>query len=118
MRLLADENVSRPLIERLVAAGFDVAWVGTANSGASDEQVMEIALRESRILITEDRDFGEMIVRKRIEAPGVVLLELDRLSVTAEAEFAVRVIAKNAERLAGAFVVIEPGRIRIRPLAR
>ena len=49
--------------------------------------VLDIARRESRILITEDRDFGEMIVRRRLEAPGIVLLELDRLSSVAEAEF-------------------------------
>jgi predicted nuclease of predicted toxin-antitoxin system len=118
MRLLADENVSRLVVERLTAAGFDITWIGSAHSGASDEDVLEIARRESRILVTEDRDFGEMIVRRQLQAPGVVLLELDRLSGAAEAEFVARVIATNEARLAGNFAVIEPGRIRLRPLPR
>jgi predicted nuclease of predicted toxin-antitoxin system len=115
-RFLADENVSRLVVERVAAAGFDIVWIGAAHSGASDGAVLEIARREDRILVTEDRDFGEMVVRQRLDAPGVILLELDRLSGEAEAEHVARVIVANEGRLAGNFAVIEPGRIRIRPL--
>ena len=91
IRLLADENVSSRVVSRLAAEKFDVIWIATSHAGASDEVVLEIARRETRILVTEDRDFGEMIVRRRFEAPGVVLLELDRLSSDQEAERVVKV---------------------------
>ena len=61
--------------------------------------VLDIARQESRIIVTEDRDFGEMIVRRRLEAPGIVLLELDRLSGVAEAEFVARVITATRRGL-------------------
>ena len=93
MRFLADENVSRLVIDRLRANGF-----------------------EDCVLITEDRDFGELVIRQRLGVRGVILLELDRLSNTAEAEAVVQVVSIHAENLIGHLVVVEPGRVRLRPL--
>jgi predicted nuclease of predicted toxin-antitoxin system len=53
-RFLADENISRFVAVALRSAGFDVVTIGTTSSGASDIDVLEIARRERRILITED----------------------------------------------------------------
>lgn len=116
MRFLADENVSRFVVERLQTAGFDVTAIGPTNSGASDVDVLAVARREGRVLITEDRDFGELIVRQQLEIEGVILLELDRLSNLAEADRVTAVVSTNIDRLSGGLLVIEPGRIRIRPL--
>jgi predicted nuclease of predicted toxin-antitoxin system len=116
MRFLADENISRLVIERLRAAGFDVTSVAATNPGASDSHVLALARAEGRILITEDRDFGELVIRQRLGVHGVVLLELDRVSNPAEADLVTAVFTANAGKLAGNLVVIEPGRVRIRPL--
>jgi len=118
MRFLADENISRLVIERLRAAGLDVATVAATNPGASDNDVLALASVEERILITEDRDFGELVVRQRLGVHGVILLELDRLSNEAEADLVGGVVSANASKLAGSLVVIEPGRVRLRPLSR
>jgi predicted nuclease of predicted toxin-antitoxin system len=118
MRFLADENVSRLVVERLRAADFDVMSIAATSSGASDKDVLATASREGRILITEDRDFGELVVRQRLGVPGIVLLELDQLSNVAEADLAATVVATNVDKLSGNLLVIEPGRVRIRPLSR
>ena len=60
MRFLADENVSRLVIERLRADGFEVISIGESRSGATDKDVLAAADAEGCILITEDRDFGEL----------------------------------------------------------
>jgi predicted nuclease of predicted toxin-antitoxin system len=111
-------DVSRHVVERLRAAGFDVAAIGSMNPGALDSDVLATARRDGRILITEDRDFGELVVRQRLEVQGVVLLELDRLSTVAEADRVVAVVSPNVDKLSGNLLVIEPGRARIRPLRR
>ena len=118
MRFLADENVSRLVIERLRNGGHDVISIGDARAGAPDRDVLHAADAENRILITEDRDFGELIVRQRLGVHGLILLELDRLSNVAEAAAVAEVVSAHADRLAGNLVVIEPGRIRVRPLPR
>jgi predicted nuclease of predicted toxin-antitoxin system len=120
MRFLADENVSRVVIARLRAAGFEVVSVSETRSGASDRDVLDVADAENCILITEDRDFGELVIRQRVSKAirGIILLELDRLSNASEADLVSEVVTNHADKLSGNLVVIEPGRIRIRPLPR
>lgn len=118
MRFLADENVSRHVIERLRREGHDVASIAETRPGASDDDVLSTTGADARILITEDRDFGEMVIRQHYKVRGVMLLELDRLTNAMEADAVAEVVGAHAERLAGNLVVVEPGRIRIRPLPR
>ena len=66
MRFLADENVSGFVVERLRSDGHDVALVAETEAGASDKDVLGTADAHDRVLITEDRDSGEMIIRQRI----------------------------------------------------
>lgn len=116
MRFLADENVSRLVIDRLRNSGHDVVSIAETRSGAPDEEVLNVADAEGRILITEDRDFGEMVIRQRCSVTGIILLELDLLSNAMEAAKVIEVVSTRADKLFGNLVVIEPGRIRIRPL--
>src|SRR5947207_14334503 len=118
MRLLADENVSRLVIERLRTCGFEVISVSDTNRGAPDTDVLSGADAEGCILITEDRDFGELVIRQRLSVRGVILLELDRLSNEAEANIVLEVVHTQQGKLSGNLVIIEPARVRIRPLPR
>lgn len=116
MRFLADENVSSLVTERLRSEGFNVTSVAQMLPGMSDKRVLEAASREGCILITEDRDFGELVVRQKLAVEGVILLESDRLSNVGEAERVSQVVRSHLDRLIRNLVVIEPSRIRIRPL--
>lgn len=116
MRFLADENVASIVVARLRAAGLDVVAIAETVAGASDDEVLALAVADKRILITEDRDFGELVVRQRMAVGGVVLLELDPLSNEAVAARVTEVVCAQSAKLAGNLVVIEPGRVRIRPL--
>jgi predicted nuclease of predicted toxin-antitoxin system len=118
MRFLADESVSRIVIERLRDAGHDVTAIAETKSGAPDKDVLDAANAEDRVLITEDRDFGEMVIRQRLGVRGMILLELDRLSSMAEADTVVAAVFMHADKVSGNLLVIEPGRIRVRPLPR
>jgi|SRR5215471_6814498 len=118
MRFLADENVSRLVIDRLRAGGLDVVSVSETTPGVSDREVLDAANAESCILITEDRDFGELIIRQNLPVRGIILLELDRLSNASEADVVAEAVSTHVDKLLGNLLVIEPGRIRIRPLPR
>ena len=86
MRFLADENISRLLIERMRNDGMEVASIKEERPGVLDPEVLEIARDRQCVLITEDQDFGELVVRRRQSVAGVMLLELDKLSAVAEIE--------------------------------
>lgn len=77
---IADENIDAPIIARLRADGLDILSVGELDPGIDDDRVLEIANQQSRILITSDRDFGELVFRLGRSAAGILLLRLAGLS--------------------------------------
>ena len=122
MRFLADENVSRLVIDGRRNDGFDVTSIGEMDSGAAAAAVLAAAANEDRVLVTEDRDFGEIVVRQQLRVRGVVLLELDRLSNAAEADRAAAAICADVDKLARNLIVIEASlgicRVERRPPGR
>ena len=117
MKLLADENFPRPAVEALRALGFDLAWVSEQDSGASDEQVLAVCVREGRTLLTFDKDFGELAFHRQSPADcGVILFRVSPQSPEEVAAIASAAIASR-ESWSGYFSVVTRGRIRMTPLA-
>jgi len=77
---LADECFSGFLTRSMRTAGFDVLRVGDVAPAASDEQVLGLAATEDRVLLTEDNDFGDLVVRLRLPTRGVVRVVLKSLN--------------------------------------
>lgn len=117
MRLLADENFPRAAVMAFEAAGHDILWVRTAMPGASDTEVLKAAARDSRLLLTFDKDFGELAARS-ILPPGCGIV-LFRLSPPRSDPTARRMVVRIAARddWAGHFSVVEPSRVRMRRLS-
>jgi predicted nuclease of predicted toxin-antitoxin system len=84
------------------------------SGGATDEHVLEVALRENRVLITEDRDFGALVFAKRHPSMGVVLVKFHSRARLIKPATMVEAVAKLGSRLQNVFVVVEPGRVRVR----
>ncbi|TMJ52954.1 MAG: hypothetical protein E6G85_10030 [Alphaproteobacteria bacterium] len=115
MRFLADENFPGAAVAALSAAGCDVVWIGTAAPGTSDFEVLARAARERRVLLTFDKDFGELAKASALPATsGVVLLRLPM--PTPENIGLLAQLILGRDDWAGHFSVIEPGRVRMRPL--
>lgn len=115
MRLLANENVSRVMVEALWARGHDVFWARVDAPGESDRSHLQRAQRESRILLTFDTDFGELAFQQRIAAShGVILIRMTGAPETV----AGRVVdaLESQENWEGHFSVVEHDRVRMRPL--
>ena len=81
MNLLADESVDRQIVERLRQDGHDVLYVAEVEPSISDNIVFDRANEKSALLVTGDKDFGEIVFRdNRLSSGGVVLLRLVGLS--------------------------------------
>lgn len=78
MRLLADENFPKPIVEALRAEDHDVLWARTDLAGTSDIALLDRAESEARIVMTLDKDFWQIAVQRRspLELSGVVLLRV------------------------------------------
>jgi predicted nuclease of predicted toxin-antitoxin system len=118
VRLVADENLHGIVVARLRAAGHDVTWITEIEPGMVDEAVLEEARGTNALLLTEDKDFGELVFRQRLISRGVILLRWPGLSPEAKGDVLSQTIARHGAELEGAFTVIAPGTIRIRPQSR
>jgi len=116
MNILADENISRLLVDRLRQEGHRVRYIAEIARGSDDPTVLEIANQQGSLLVTDDKDFGELVFHRHLRASGVLLVRLAALSPTEEVELVVQVINSYDEKLLHAFTVIMPQGIRIRPV--
>lgn len=116
MRVLANENVSSTVIWGLRAAGHDVLAVKESLPGADDETVLERAQTEERVVITHDKDFGELAYRVRLPSGcGIVLLRMSGRDPETDNG---RVLAalKGRTDWVGHFSVVTDDRVRMRRL--
>jgi predicted nuclease of predicted toxin-antitoxin system len=112
MRFLAEESCDYRVVRALRAAGHDVKAVIELAPGAADSAIFEMAEREERIFVTEDRDFGQLVYAGPTAAAGVILLRYPSTARARLPAIVVDVVTEYAERIPGRFVVLEPGRIR------
>jgi predicted nuclease of predicted toxin-antitoxin system len=117
LRFLADQNVEAPIVARLRRAGHDVLQLTeTLPVRALDDQVLHHAREGSRILLTNDKDFGELTFLQRKAAAGVVLLRMPFSDSGRKAERLLEALEVVGSRLSGSMVVVTERAIRRRPL--
>ncbi len=117
MRFLANENFPVPSIHRLREAGYEVAAVIEDNRGCDDTEVMARAVSEERIIITFDRDYGELIYRLRVSPPpGVIYLRYAPRTPFEPAAQLIELFRDGQIVFEGKFTVIKRDQIRQRPL--
>jgi len=116
MRFLANENFPGEAVLGLRQTGHDVAWMCEESPGSSDQLVLSKALQDSRVLLTFDKDFGELAFHARLPSTcGIVLFRIS-LRPPAVAVRRIVEILQARETWSGTFAVIEEDRIRVRPL--
>jgi predicted nuclease of predicted toxin-antitoxin system len=117
MRFLANENFPLTSVHRLREAGHHVIAVVEGLSGERDEQILALATREDLLLLTFDRDYGDLIYRRGMAVPpGVVHLRFVPADPQEPAETVLGLEQVEGLRLEGRYTVVEPPRIRQRPL--
>jgi predicted nuclease of predicted toxin-antitoxin system len=94
MNFMADESCAAPVICALREAGHDVVAIAEVARGAPDEQVLERALSERRVIITEDHDFGELVYARGRSSPGVILVRFHSRARLAKPPTVVEAVAK------------------------
>ena len=116
MRILANVNVPRVTVEALRVAGHDVEWALERMATDADFKILAAAQHDSRLVLTNDKDFGELAVRAGLPAScGVILLRLKGLSPDEVVARTMEAIASRSD-WAGNFAVVSAHRIRMRQL--
>ena len=113
MKLLLDTCIWGGAVPELSAAGHDILWAGDWPRDPGDDEILTIAHGDQRVLVTLDKDFGELAVVHMRPHSGI--LRIVGFPARQHASMCLRALNMHGTELAaGAIVTVEPGRLRIR----
>jgi predicted nuclease of predicted toxin-antitoxin system len=115
MKIVADENIDFQVIRKLREANFEVFSICESLFSIKDKEVLKVANEQNALLLTEDKDFGELVYRFRLPNKGVLLIRLsDDLPRDFTVKIVVETVIKNYDLLTNSFSVLDDTKIRIK----
>jgi len=114
IEIVIDESVDYTVIKKLRANGFAVYSICEEQSSLSDKKVLEIAAMNSALLITEDKDFGELVYRLKLRHTGILLVRMIEADSEEKSEAVLKTILKYYDDLLNNFSVLDNKKIRVR----
>ncbi len=112
--IIADESVDARIIRHLSDIGYSVYSIMAETPGIPDSKVIEIAIEKNGYLITEDKDFGDELVYRKVHNVGSMLLRLSDKPIDARTLLITKTLAFHANSLLNAFSVLTSKKLRIR----
>ncbi|MBN1905193.1 MAG: DUF5615 family PIN-like protein [Deltaproteobacteria bacterium] len=116
LKFLADECCDAGLVKALRDDGHDVFFIPEEIPGATDKEILLLAVTNNRILITEDMDFGELVCRLKKPAYGIILLRIGVKERHLKWDRLKNLIARYSDRLKGNFIVVDVQKYRFRAI--
>lgn len=116
LRFLVDVGVGKKVENWLSEHGYDVKSVRALDPRMSDQAILQIAVTEARLVVTMDKDFGEMIYHSRLAPAGVLLLRCETATGEEKALIVAKILGQYADKLAHKFCVYLNGKLRLRDI--
>ena len=114
MKIVADESVDYPIVLELRLEGYEILSILENYPGISDEEVLRISNQQNSLLLTVDKDFGEMVYRLKQIHKGVILIRLEGQSMKNKILITKAAFKEYKHKLLDSFTVISSTSIRIR----
>lgn len=117
--ILADEGLNGDFVLQLRANNFDVEWILELNPGISDEAVIKFAKKDKRILITEDKDFGEWVFAHKIRGLSIIFLRYEKQDFEQISKFLNQIVGEYVNKKEDKnyhFITINKNKVRSRKL--
>ncbi|MBI4824928.1 MAG: DUF5615 family PIN-like protein [Nitrospirae bacterium] len=114
MKFLVDVGVSKKVEEWLKENGYDVKSVRDINPKEKDSEILRLAANESRMVITMDKDFGELVYNSGKSHSGVMILRLDDANGGQKVEIIKKILTEYSDKIKNKFCVFQNGRLRIK----
>ncbi len=113
MKILLDTCVWGKAKQEITDAGFDTVWAGDWPNDPGDEEILALARDESRVLVTLDKDFGELAVLKKLPHSGII--RLVDIAAKLQSVVTLNILRKyQPELVSGAIITVSGDRVRIR----
>lgn len=114
VRFLIEIGVGKKAENAIAGLGYDVKTLRSIVSRLTDSEILALAAKEERIVVTMDKDFGELVYRSNERSAGVLLLRMEDATGNEKANVLTDIIVNHGEELAGRFSVFQGGILRIR----
>jgi predicted nuclease of predicted toxin-antitoxin system len=114
MKIVADENLAYRMIKALRNEGFEVISIEEDTPSIPDNNVLSVAVKENALLITEDKDFGDLVMLHKLPHKGILLLRLSGMETDEKVIRTLDVIETYREELKDSFTVVDAKKVRIR----
>lgn len=113
LRFLADESCDFGVVRALRAEGYDVLALTEITTRSVDSDVIAQASQEKRVLLTEDKDFGQLVFASQADSAGVILIRYPGNTRKSLQDAVVKLAHEQGDEIRTAFVVMQPGYIRM-----
>lgn len=114
MKVLIDVSAGFSVGQVFAERGYDVVYVRDRDPKMKDEDILNWAVTEQRLVVTQDKDFGELVFRKSLTLAGILLLRLDEADADKKRDIVSEILDGYADQLPGRFSVFQDDRLRIR----
>jgi len=114
LKFLVDIGVGKKAEKWLLENGFDSKTVRGINPKAKDSEILKIAVSENRMVITMDKDFGELVFNSGANHEGVLILRLEDATGDEKVEIIKKILKNYSDKMYKKFCVFQDGRLRIR----
>ena len=114
LKFLVDVGVSKNVERWLTENGYDARAVRDVNPKADDSEILHLAVKESRMVITMDKDFGELVFNSGKTHSGVLILRLEDATGEQKIGIVKKILLEYADKIENKFCVFQDGRLRIK----
>lgn len=118
LKFLVDVGVGKKIEEYLKQQGYDTKIVRDIDIRMADEDIVRLAALEYRMVMTMDKDFGELVYHSNMKHCGVLLLRMENATVSEKLEVITYILSNYSDRLKDSFCVYQKNRFRIRKIKR
>jgi predicted nuclease of predicted toxin-antitoxin system len=112
MKFIADVNIEKQIVDFLINKNYDVIWVANIDKRMLNGQLLEIANKEKRILITNDKDFGEIVFHQKKITYGIILFRIKGQSFKKKIELLENLLRENPSKIEKHFIVVTEKKIK------
>ncbi len=116
LKFIADVNVEKTVVDFLRAEGCDVKWIPDFDCEMADESLLRLANKERRILITNDKDFGELTFLQKKLSVGLILIRVKGQKTNDKVKLMRKVLKDHRDKLSNHFVVVNRTKFRFIPM--
>ncbi len=104
------------IVDELKKLGYDIIWIAEENPSLDDISIFKIAQKENRILLTNDKDFGDIVFRQKLVSSGIILFRIKGQDTREKIKLLTKVLVSHKDRISKHFVVITKEKFRFTPI--